>query len=172
MVSYEDFYSGTVAYETPYGKMELSAIQLLRWSHKAYDALNATAYVLRPDYKIKAFGLDEREHVVYAAAEHPKTAFTFAVTAPYYKTAPFVSGDSMDSESEGSNRRCCPLCVLEKLSPLSEYPDSWGKDGKRWALKWRKACLQRILRSRKASDADKAIAYKLMTELDEQPRLF
>ena len=170
MVSYENWFSGdgTVSIETPFGKKEMTVAQLVNLG-KGCDLLFATAYVLRP-FNIKAFGWDERARVVYAAAENSGTKFTFAAIAPYYSKEPLVSGYSMESEADGSDRRNCPLCVLEQLSPLAEYP--WSDSGKRWSKEWRKACLKRILRSRKASDADKAVAYKLMTELDEQPRLF
>ena len=170
MVSYNTWFSGqgVVAIETPYGKKEMTLGELTRWD-KGYELLFATAYVLRP-FNVKAFGLDERARVVYAAAENEGTKFTFAAIAPYYSDEPFVSGDSMESESDGSNRCNCPLCVLEKLSPLSEYP--WSDSGKRRSAEWRKACLKRIIRSRKTSEVDKAVALELLIGLDEQPRLF
>lgn len=167
MVCYETLFSagGTVAVETPYGVREMDVCSLLMYSERLYEALKSATYVIRPG-KILAIGLDTRNRVVYAAVKHHKTGFVFAMCAPYYIEGKetHIDSDDIHSEADGSNRRNCPLCVLEKLSPVSEYP--YSEDGARYTKEWRKACLKRILRSRKASDADKSIARELLTATD------
>lgn len=163
MVCYETLFSagGTVAVETPYGVAEMDVCALLMYSERLYEALKSAAYVIRPS-KILAIGLDTRNRVVYAAVKHHTTGFVFAMCGRYYIEGGeiHVSGDSTDSESEGPYYHNCPLCVLEKLSPVSEYP--YSEDGARCMREWREACLKKILRSRKASDADKSIARELL----------
>ena len=116
--------------------------------------------LMRPD-KIRAIGFDRGDSVIYAAVEH--NGFTTAVCAPYSIEASGgheIYDDSLDGETEGSLYRACPLSVLEKLSPLSEYP--YSATSKQFARQWRRDCLQKIIRSKVTSDADKAKAAALI----------
>lgn len=116
--------------------------------------------LMRPN-KIKALGFDRSNSVIYAAVE--RNGFTTAVCAPYI-IKPYggyeIYDDSLDGETEGSFKRRCPLSVLEKLSPLSEYP--YSPRSKQDARQWRRNCLQRIIRSKRTSDADKNKAIALL----------
>ena len=166
MISYEDFHSGKVAFATPYGREQLTALELSMCDNRTYDVLRKVAYFLRPD-KIKAIGLDKRERVVYVAVE--RDGVTYAGCGSYFvkRTGGVVAtSDSFDSESQGlaSFRRKCPLCVLEQLSPLSDFP-RYDEEQRQRAKQWRQDCLKKILRSRKTSDADKEVARKLLDEL-------
>lgn len=116
--------------------------------------------LLKPD-KVKAIGFDKHSKIVYAAVEHK--GFTAAICAPYHigeNGDREIDGDSLDGEIEGSLYRTCPLSVLEKLSPLSEYP--YSATSKQFARQWRRDCLQRVIRSKVTSDADKAKAAALI----------
>ena len=110
---------------------------------------------VQPD-EVTAIGFDRHERVIYAAVNH--NGFTSAVCATYDDGE--IDGDDLDGEIEGSLKRNCPLSVLEKLSPLSKYP--YSSTSKQFARQWRRDCLQRIIRSKRTSDADRAQATKLL----------
>lgn len=130
-------------------------------NHEIYFALALDMEsLMRPD-TIKAIGFDDRSKIVYAAVEHK--GFTAAICAPYRineKGDREIDGDRLDGEIEGSLYRTCPLSVLEKLSPLSEYP--YSATSKNFARQWRRDCLQKIICSKVTSDADKAKAAVLI----------
>ena len=116
--------------------------------------------LMRPG-KIKAIRFGSGKRVIYAAVEY--NGFTSAVCATYNikKHGGYeIDGDDVDGETEGSLKRNCPLSVLEKLSPLSECP--YSPNSKQRAQQWRRDCLQRIIRSKRTSDADKAKAVALL----------
>lgn len=133
----------------------------------ALDIAKKAEYLLRP-WVLKAMHIDTVKHIVYVAVEHPK-GYTFAAISEYRWDEGESCGVHMDfdcAETEGPscNMQRCGLNVLEKLSPLSDFPDGEDSQVQRQRAKgWRLTCLRKIIRSRKASDEEQAIAYALLT---------
>lgn len=156
--------------------MTISGVTRATLAHgSALDIAQKAAHLLRP-WTVKAIHIDAVNRVVYAAVERPE-GYTFAAISEYRWDKGVSCGVHMDfdcDETQGPTRamQSCGLNVLEKLSPLSDFPDVCGdaeysKERRQRAKDWRQTCLRKIIRSRKSSDEEQATAHELLSAIKQ-----